>query len=145
MKIRTILLLALALICGVSAAIGVNQLRQPAEVGEVQTVPVVTMSASLSRGVLVTDSTDRVEHWPESLTPPGVIQNLEDVIGRAALTKEGQVHNQGEAVVVLVRIVTRVCGPLCQVAVASCASPEPEAEGGPDSARRMDLYMPFQD
>ena len=60
MKLRTLLLVALALLCGVSAAVGVNQLRQPADIEGAQTVAVVTMAANLPRGVLVTEKDIRI-------------------------------------------------------------------------------------
>ena len=67
MKPRTILLILLALVCGVSAAVGVNQLNRSAAPAEDDTVPVVLASQDIPRGGVLTPENCKIRQWPKSL------------------------------------------------------------------------------
>ena len=76
MKTRTILLVGLALICGISAALGVSQLLgqsgknvKNAEQGE--TVAVVVASETIPRGTVIADTAITTRNWPKELVPSG--------------------------------------------------------------------------
>lgn len=87
MTLRTVLAIVLAITCGMSAAVGVNQLRAtPSVVVERDTSPVVVAAVNIPRGVLVTEELLAVRDWPKEMVPPGAIATLEEAKQRAALT-----------------------------------------------------------
>ncbi len=85
MTVRTILVVALALICGASAAVGVSQLRQPATGAPVETVPVVTASADVPRGGVLEANLVVIRHWPKALVLKDSVTKLEEATGRTVL------------------------------------------------------------
>ena len=86
MKPRTILLILLALVCGVSAAVGVNQLNGPeAPATEGDTVPVVLASQDIPRGGVLTAENCAVRQWPKDLLPTGAITDMEAAIDRSVV------------------------------------------------------------
>ena len=86
MRMRTILLVALALICGGSAAIGVSQLvGNTGDSGNSDGVAIVVATADVPRGTLITTDSIRLQRWPESLVPSGAFTSLEEVENRLAL------------------------------------------------------------
>jgi pilus assembly protein CpaB len=81
MKPRTILLILLALICGVSAAVGVNQLnRDKAPVATGETVSVVCTSKDLARGEVLSPENCEIRQLPKESLLAGTIQDLEEVV-----------------------------------------------------------------
>jgi len=81
---RTLILLVLALLCGGSAAVGVNQLRQQVRAsGHVDEVPVVIAARNVAPGTVLTNEDLRVKHWPASLIPPGAHSEVEEVLRRS--------------------------------------------------------------
>jgi pilus assembly protein CpaB len=81
MKMRAIVVLVLALVCGVSAAVGVSRLRQA---GGIDTVFVVVARGDIPRGRMLTEDQVELRDWPSSMIPRHAVQKVEDVIGRAA-------------------------------------------------------------
>ena len=86
MSIRTIIVVLLAVICGVSAAWGVIQFRRPALIHEqVATTPVVVAAVEIPRGRTVTASDVTLKPWPKAHVPEGVLLKVEDAVDRPAI------------------------------------------------------------
>jgi pilus assembly protein CpaB len=81
MKMRAILVLVLALICGVSAAVGVSRLRQSSGV---DTASVVIARGDIPRGRTLTEDQVELRDWPSSMIPRHAVQKIEDIVGREA-------------------------------------------------------------
>lgn len=86
MSPRTFAVGILALVCGVTASIGVNYLRQaPAAVVEKPDVTVVPVAAiDIKRGQTVTEDMMIGREWPKELIPPGSILLKADIVGKIA-------------------------------------------------------------
>jgi pilus assembly protein CpaB len=91
MRPKSLILLVLALGCGLVAAIGINQVlanrpvEQAADVGE--TVPIFVALMDIGLGDPLTPQVLKLEEWPKMKVPPGALMHLEDVEGRRARTK----------------------------------------------------------
>ncbi|HEY2839959.1 MAG TPA: Flp pilus assembly protein CpaB [Pirellulales bacterium] len=91
MRPKSLLLLALALACGLIAAIGINQvmanrsLQPEAEHGEM--TPIFIALRDVGLGDPLTPLVLKLEEWPKSKVPPGAMTKLEDIEGRRARTK----------------------------------------------------------
>lgn len=88
--IRSLIVIALAIVCGAAAAVGVNQFisrqAQARALTEVKATPVLVSKRVVSRGeVIKADMVEQVD-WPEGLVPDGAATRPEDVVGRTALT-----------------------------------------------------------
>lgn len=80
---RTVIVIALALVCGLSAAVGIQiVMRKPA--AAVKTEPVLFAAADIQRGETIDEKMIEVRKVPVGQTPPGALAKLEDVVGRAA-------------------------------------------------------------
>jgi len=75
------MVLVLALVCGVSAAVGVSRLRQS---GGVDTASVLVARGDIPRGRMLTEDQVELRDWPSSMIPRHAVQKVEDVVGRAA-------------------------------------------------------------
>lgn len=84
--IRSLIVILLAVICGVSAAIGVIRLTPRTEKASVETRSVYVAAAPLRRGSKIDELDIKEVQWPVDLIPQGVITNKDDVIGRSALS-----------------------------------------------------------
>jgi pilus assembly protein CpaB len=84
-SIRTVLVVFLAIICGMTAALGMNQLRRPSS-GEpqIETAPVVVAAVNVARGAMLTPKAVEIRDWPKALLPNGALANVEDAAGRSA-------------------------------------------------------------
>jgi pilus assembly protein CpaB len=97
MRSKTIILLVLALGCGLVASIGISQVlsrNQDAGATE-ETAAVWVALADIKSGDLLTPQTLKLEQWPKEKIPPGSLGKLEQIEGkhtRAAIY-------QGEVVV----------------------------------------------
>lgn len=86
MRPKSIILLALALSCGLVASIGITQLmadrkdKGPVVVGEVEKIFVALKDISL--GDPVTPQMIKLEDWPKDKVPPGALSKLDQVEGR---------------------------------------------------------------
>jgi pilus assembly protein CpaB len=87
MSVRAILVLFLALVCGASAAVGINQMRRPSQVfRNAETTPIVVASVDICRGRMVTGDDVELRDWPTELLPTGVLTSVEDALDRSAMT-----------------------------------------------------------
>ncbi len=88
MSLKAILVTLLAGTCGVSAAVGINQLRKPEQgAAKLETVPIVVAAVNIARGRKVTENDVEVRQWPKELLPEGAVTKLEDAVDRAAITQ----------------------------------------------------------
>lgn len=86
MKIRTVLVVVLALICGASAMVGVSQLTsQHEDAPIVETEAVVIMSKNMPRGSVLSPEVVTVAQWPKGSAPQGALQTVEETDGRSVL------------------------------------------------------------
>ncbi len=84
MGVRTILVIGLAVICGLSAVVAVNRLRGASPNVASDTVPVVVAAMNIPRGTTVSEDLIQLRQWPKDLVPPGAITSTEDAVDRAA-------------------------------------------------------------
>jgi len=83
MSFRSVLVVALALVFGGSAAVGVSALRQQAPAAAPpETVPVVVAAVDVPRGTVLTGVVLKVREWPKDMVPPGVVTKLEEALER---------------------------------------------------------------
>jgi len=86
MSFRTIIVVGLALACGLAAAVGVDQLRsQTATAAAVGSVSVVSAAVDIPRGVMVTRDLLKLVEMPEGDIPAGVVTDIEDALDRAVV------------------------------------------------------------
>jgi pilus assembly protein CpaB len=76
-------MIALALLIGGSAAVGVNQLMQAAPQAKGEVVPVVVAAVDLPRGGNITAELVKVKEFPKDLAPSGFLSKPEDAVNRA--------------------------------------------------------------
>ncbi len=96
MSVRSLLMVALALILGVSAAVLVNSYMRAhdpksAVVPVVVSVPVVVAVRDLPRWESITPEAVKIKQFPEDLVPRGALSKLEDAVNRGIfvpLTKD---------------------------------------------------------
>ena len=91
MRPKSIILLTLALGCGLVASIGINQVmanRHAAPVADTgQTTPIFVAVAEIGIGDPLTPQVLKLEPWPNDKVPSGTIGKLEDVEGRRSRSK----------------------------------------------------------
>jgi Flp pilus assembly protein CpaB len=91
MRPKSILLLALALGCGLIASIGINQVmanRRAAPVQAVgETTPVFVAATEIGIGDPLTPQLLKLEPWPKEKVPAGALGKLEEVEGRRSRSK----------------------------------------------------------
>ncbi len=89
MRSKSIVLLALALGCGLVAAIGIGQMldarRTGADMGNRQ--PVFVAMADIGPNEELTAQNIKLEEWPQAIVPAGALTRLEDVEGRRSRMK----------------------------------------------------------
>jgi pilus assembly protein CpaB len=98
MKMRAIWVLVLAIVCGTSAAIGMNHLRASSDSGSVDTVSTLVAGRDIPRGSMLTADMLETKEWPKSMLPKKAVTQEEEVIGRAAAVAiaEGDVVTEGK-------------------------------------------------
>jgi len=80
---RTVLILALALIAGVSAAAGVNALRQPVAASEApDSVMIVVATADIPRFTTISVDMVTTHPYPKDLVPSGALTSVEEALDR---------------------------------------------------------------
>lgn len=83
MNYRTLLIVTMALVFGLSAAIGVNLLVKQRTGGEaMETVPVVVAATDVPRGVSIAPNQIKTRDWPKHLVPSGALTSVEEARGR---------------------------------------------------------------
>ncbi|HUY36945.1 MAG TPA: Flp pilus assembly protein CpaB [Pirellulales bacterium] len=91
MRPKSIVLLILALGCGLVASIGINQVmanrRATVEVVGTETTPIYVALADIAMGDPLTLQSLKLEEWPKDKVQPGALGNLEDVEGRRCRVK----------------------------------------------------------
>jgi pilus assembly protein CpaB len=89
-SLRTVLILILALVFGVSASLGVVTVMRssaaPPPPPKIETVPVVVAAADLPRFSTVTAEYLTTQEFPKELVPPGALTRVEDAADRVALS-----------------------------------------------------------
>jgi pilus assembly protein CpaB len=86
MSVRAILVILLAILCGLSAAVGISKLRQPATVAaEPETTPIVVATVDITRGVSVTEDDIEIQDYPVDRVPEGALISVEQVVGRSVM------------------------------------------------------------
>ena len=95
MSVRSLLMVALALILGGSAATGVNSFMKrvpdPKSAVVPVVVPVVVAVVDLPRGASITPEAVKIKEFPRDLVPAGALSKLEDAVNRGIfvpLTKD---------------------------------------------------------
>lgn len=90
MRPKSMLLLALALGCGLVASIGINQYMQGQKAdpnADANKSMLVVASAEIPRGVLITQDKLTLKSWPADNIPPGALNDPQKVVGRVATQK----------------------------------------------------------
>ena len=82
MTFRTVLVVALALVFGGSAAFTVNNLRNSPSTVPVDTVPVVVAVKDIPRAYGLSADLLKTEDWPKDHVPEGTASKPEDLLGR---------------------------------------------------------------
>ena len=85
MRSKTVILLVLALGCGLVASIGISQILQRQDQGPAgDTAPVWVVMTDIKRSDLLTMQNLKLEQWPKEKIPPGALSKLEEVNGKRA-------------------------------------------------------------
>ena len=85
MSARSVVVILLALICGIAAAVGVT-MRQPSNEGVVETSPILVIKQNVPRGRMVTAEMLELKDWPKDFLPANVLTDPEQAIGRAIIS-----------------------------------------------------------
>jgi pilus assembly protein CpaB len=89
MRSKSIILLALALGCGLVASIGISQLmdarNRGADLGDRQ--PVFVAMADIGANEELTAQNIKLEEWPKAIVPSGALTKLEEVEGKRSRMK----------------------------------------------------------
>lgn len=87
MTFRTAIVVILSLVCGLSAAAGVNLMRNRGQERptEIETKPVVVAVVDISRGMTVSDEHVTIKQYESDSVPAGAIATIEEVRDRAAI------------------------------------------------------------
>ncbi|HEY4232544.1 MAG TPA: Flp pilus assembly protein CpaB [Lacipirellulaceae bacterium] len=88
MRPKSLLLLVLALGCGLVASIGISQVleRNANQNGDVQTSPIYIAVHNINLGDPIDASMVSLQEWPKDRIPPGAIAQLDDLKGRRPRT-----------------------------------------------------------
>lgn len=85
MRSKTMILLTLALGCGLVASIGISQMLQRQDQGAAgDTSPVWVVKTDIKQGDPLTMQNVKLEPWPKEKIPPGSLSKLEDIEGKRA-------------------------------------------------------------
>ncbi len=97
MRPKSIILLALALGCGLVASIGISQVmdRRGSKPAVLETEAIYVAKADINLGELITTELVGLDEWPKSKLPMGAVTNLDDLLERRPRTK----IYQGEPIV----------------------------------------------
>jgi pilus assembly protein CpaB len=86
MSVRTVVVILLALVCGLSAVAGVRQLRdQGSAVSKEGMISVVAAATDLPRGVMVAKDCVKLVELPEKDVPPDAVKTVDEVLNRAVV------------------------------------------------------------
>lgn len=79
------MVLGLAMVCGVSAAVAVSQMKPEQVKVELETTAVVTAAIDIPRGTSVTADVLKMVEWPKGQLPEGAMLSIDDIVGRTAI------------------------------------------------------------
>jgi pilus assembly protein CpaB len=83
MRPKSLLLLGLALGCGLVASIGISQVMKDGQgKGTMETVPIWIALHNINLGDPIDQKMVRLEEWPKDKVPRGAISKIEDIEGR---------------------------------------------------------------
>jgi pilus assembly protein CpaB len=88
MRPKSLLLLVLALGCGLVASIGISQVleRNHNQAGDVETAPIYVAVHNINLGDPIDASMVSLQEWPKDRIPPGAVSQLDDLKGRRPRT-----------------------------------------------------------
>ncbi len=88
MRPKSLVLLALALGCGLVASIGISQVmdRGSGRQGSLETIPIYVALHNINLGDPIESGMISLQEWPKSKVPKGAITKLEDLKGRRPRT-----------------------------------------------------------
>ncbi len=84
MRPQSLIAVALALVLGGSAAVGVRQYVGQPDTVQPDTVPIVVAAVDVPRGMLLSTEIVKTRNYPKELVPSGAILKSEDVLERSA-------------------------------------------------------------
>jgi pilus assembly protein CpaB len=90
MRSKSILLLALALGCGLVASIGISQVmeaRNKSTGEDVDMQPIFVAMTDINANDVLTAQVIKLEEWPKKMVPAGALTKLEDVEGKRSRMK----------------------------------------------------------
>jgi pilus assembly protein CpaB len=88
MRPKSLLLLVLALGCGLVASIGISQVleRNASQNSDVETAPIYVAVHNINLGDPIDANMVSLQEWPKDRIPPGAISQLDDLKGRRPRT-----------------------------------------------------------
>jgi pilus assembly protein CpaB len=91
MQSKSLILLVVALACGVVASIGITQVMAHRSASpptqNLETQPVFVVKDDIPLGTMLSAEALKLEQWPKGKVPEGALSELEDVEGRRPRTK----------------------------------------------------------
>ena len=88
--VRSLIVIALAIVCGAAAAVGVNQfLSRQAQAQanrNVEATPVLVAKRTVARGEMLSAEMVETVQWPAGMVPPGAVTKTEGAVGHTAVT-----------------------------------------------------------
>ncbi|GIW94088.1 MAG: hypothetical protein KatS3mg110_2129 [Pirellulaceae bacterium] len=85
MQVKTLVLVFIAMICGLVATMGISQvMQQQASNRPVETVKVFVAATDIDIGSPLNAQNVKLEEWPKDRVPDGAVTKLEDLEGRFA-------------------------------------------------------------
>ena len=85
MSVRTLVVLALAIVCGGSSAAGVFLMSGKATTEKPKTVTVVVAAREISRGEVVGEASLATREWPVDYVPDNAVTDVAEVLERTAI------------------------------------------------------------
>ena len=84
MRPKSLLLLALALGCGLVASIGISQVLESRRGGpaQVETAPIYVAKLDIERSTPLSEHNIELEQWPVDKIPQGAVSDLKEVVGQ---------------------------------------------------------------
>src|SRR5690606_39102818 len=90
MRPKSLILLSLALGCGLVAALGINQMmakQGPITITAGETTDIYVTLKDINTNDLIESESLKLEPWPKDKVPPDALTKLDDIVGRRARTK----------------------------------------------------------
>ena len=81
---RSVIVILLAIVCGVCAAIGVHQMAKPPKAAALQTTTVFVAAKSIRRGAVIKDEEVKATQWPSEFLPANIVMERSGIVGSSA-------------------------------------------------------------